>query len=250
MKIIPNKKTGSIYCNKGLTLTLGKDVNKWVNVPSISWLIEDRDKYIFVDTGMCDTERANKHHYKGAKQNQDEPIHVALNKIGIDPDLIEHVIFTHLHWDHCANCEKFKNAQFYVQKKEYEFAQNPIPPYYSSYESPKIGLNPSFTNITFHFVDGDQTILNGISVLLTPGHSPGHQAVLIESGQSRCIIAGDAILCFENLEPNLDKQMDFTVIGRYMDLEKTWLSMKKIKDASNVILPGHDDQVFSKSYLL
>ncbi len=247
MNIIPIK-TGTIYCNKGLTLTLGKNMDTWLNVPSIAWLIDTGNDYILVDTGMCNTERADTYHYKGARQNRDEPIDVALRLKGIDPDHVEHIIFTHLHWDHCANSDKFKNATFYVQEKEYEYALDPIPPYYHSYESTRIGLKPAFSNIKFELIDGDQDIMDGIKVLSTPGHSPGHQAVLVETKHSNCVIAGDAFLCFENLEPNKDKQLDFTLIGRYMDVEKTWQSMIKIKNASNIILPGHDNQVFWETY--
>ena len=81
MRIIPIK-TGTIYCNKGLTTTLGKDLDQWINIPSIAWYVEDKENNnkILVDTGMCCTEQANRYHYSGSKQEEDEQIDRALKK--------------------------------------------------------------------------------------------------------------------------------------------------------------------------
>ncbi len=66
--------------------------------------------------------------------------------LGYKPEEIDIVVFTHLHWDHCFYMEKFTNAEFYVNKKEYEFAMNPIPLYFKSYEAPELGITRPFGN--------------------------------------------------------------------------------------------------------
>ena len=50
----------------------------------------------------------------------------AVMKAGYNPDDVTKIIFTHLHWDHTFY-KDFKNAKYYAQRKEYEFAANPIP---------------------------------------------------------------------------------------------------------------------------
>ena len=174
MKIIPIK-TGEIYCNKGITTTWGVGLDQWIRIPSIAWYINDENNNILVDTGMCDTDKANKYHYPGSKQEEDERIDLALKKMGVNPEEINIVILTHLHWDHCQNLHRFKNAKFYIQKKELEFAHNPLPVYYNSYEQNNINIRPSFEGINFNILEGDSEIIPNIKVILTPGHSPGHQ---------------------------------------------------------------------------
>ena len=244
-KITPIK-TGSIYCKEGVTLAKGYNPNKWISAPSISWLIETEDKKILVDTGMCNTTRANNHHYPGSIQKGDERIDLALRKLGIQPEQITHVIFTHLHWDHCQNHNLFKNAKFYVQEKELEFAMNPSPNYYRSYEQNNPIINPTFLNTKFELTNGDQEIIEGISVLFTPGHSPGHQAIIVKMRDERkIVIAGDAILHYANLIK--DKNQNFLhPPGRLKDFETTIESIKKILSIADLVLPGHDQKVFEE----
>ena len=241
MKIIP-VKTGSIFCNKTV-LTYGKGFDQFIEIPSISWYVEDGNNRILIDTGMCSTERAHKYHYKNSFQKEDERIDLALKKVGVDIDEIDLVILTHLHWDHCSNLDLFKNAQFILQRKELEYAKSPLPPYFNSYESSEIGLTPPFSNIDFELVEGDSEIVSGLSVISTPGHSVGHQSIIVK-GDQNYVIAGDACLCNENMMPDHDKSLEFTMIGRYMDVNDAWRSLERIKAVADVVLPGHENSVF------
>ena len=246
MKIIPIK-TGMIHCNKGVTITLGKDMDKWVDVPSISWLIITKDKRILVDTGMCCTEMAQKYHYLGSTQNEEQRIDNALMKIGVKTEDIDIVILTHLHWDHSQNLDMFKNANFYVQKKELDFAKKPIPPYYSSYDYGNNEFKPSFESVKFNVLNGDEKITEGIEVFMTPGHSPGHQSVLVKTEKGNYVIAGDAVMCYENLEKHPTKGILYTMIGRYMDIEKSWKSIERIMKKAGgkeFVLPAHEEKIF------
>tara|TARA_Y100000310_G_C20694653_1_gene824701 strand:+ start:4581 stop:5321 length:741 start_codon:yes stop_codon:yes gene_type:complete len=244
MRIYP-LKTGEIFCNKGLTTTFNVDVGKMIYIPSTAWYIETSNHKIMVDTGMCDTERANKYHYKGAKQDPDQRIDRALAKIGINIEDIDIVILTHLHWDHSFNLHLFKNAKFYVQKDELAFAKNPVSPYWNSYD---YNHNPSFLNTTFIELEGDQEILPGIRVIRTPGHSPGHQSVLVQGKEKVYAIAGDAIMCYQNLEGFPEKGHKFISIGRHADIIESWKSMEKIVNNSDFVLPGHEEKVFEKEF--
>lgn len=108
--------------------------------PVFTYLVEGGGKLLLVDTGMAYTERADKYHHHGSHQPEGMSIVEQLAALGYKPEEIDIVVFTHLHWDHCFYMEKFTNAEFYVNKKEYEFAMNPIPLYFKSYEAPELGL--------------------------------------------------------------------------------------------------------------
>ena len=123
--------------------------------PVFTYLVEGGDKLLLVDTGMAYTERADKYHHHGSYQPEGMAIADQLAKIGYKPEDIDIVVFTHLHWDHCFYMEKFTNAKFYVNKKEYEFAMDPIPLYYKSYEAPQLGITRPFEGIKMELLEGD-----------------------------------------------------------------------------------------------
>ena len=103
-------------------------------LPVFCYLLNTGDELILIDTGMSDTDRANTYHHPGSVQLPDEAMPRAVMKAGYNPDDVTKIIFTHLHWDHTFYMKDFKNAKYYAQRKEYEFAMNPIPLYYKSYE--------------------------------------------------------------------------------------------------------------------
>jgi len=246
VSIIP-LKTGSIYCDKGKTITANVDAGKMVYIPAIAWLITTPSEKILVDLGMPETKIASEKHYLGSYQLPGERIDQALQLQNIRPEEITKVIFTHLHWDHCQNGHFFPNAKFYVQKKELEFARTPIETYFRSYDHPGIGLTPSFEKYPLTILDGDAQITPEMQVILTSGHSPGHQIVVVDTASGPYVIAGDAVLCYENLIPGADG--DFILPGRHKDTPETIAAIHKILSLAGEpgrVLPGHDEKVFRK----
>ncbi len=244
--IIP-LKTGTIHCDKSKTLTQGIDIGKMIDIPSIAWLIITPTEKILVDTGMPETVVAAYRHYHGSYQLPGERIDQALKIQGISPNEITKVILTHLHWDHCQNGHFLPNAKFYVQQKELDFARNPTGTYFRSYDHPSLGLTPAFETYPLTIIDGDVEISPGITAILSPGHSPGHQIVVVETASGPYVIAGDAVLCYDNLLPSM--ATDIILPGRHKDSEQTKQVIEKIMTLAGVvhrILPGHDDRVFRK----
>src|SRR4030042_1680351 len=60
------------------------------------------------------------------------------------PEEIDIILLTHLHYDHAYHLERYPNAKIYVSKVELNFALNPLPPYFFTYENWQIGLTPYF----------------------------------------------------------------------------------------------------------
>jgi glyoxylase-like metal-dependent hydrolase (beta-lactamase superfamily II) len=93
------------------------------------------------------------------------------------------VVNTHLHFDHCGENNLFPNVPVYVQAAEYEAARGP------AYTIPEW---VDFPGATYERVDGETELLPGVHLLPTPGHTPGHQSVVIEGAEGRLLIAGQA----------------------------------------------------------
>lgn len=157
-------------------LAYQKDAGTKLREPILMYLIKGRNLCMLVDTGGCDPSWAEKYHHTLIQTEDMQPTN-AVRNLGVAPEDISIIVNTHLHWDHCSNNDKFPNAKIYVQKRELQFAVNPIPTQYTYYESTEIGMTPPWTRgmDRFIIVDGDYHLCDGIDLLLTPGHTPGFQ---------------------------------------------------------------------------
>lgn len=107
----------------------------------------------------------------------------ALADFDMSPADISLVINTHLHFDHCGQNAVFSHAPWYVQRAEEERARREEPDLYDWF---------GFMNARFELLDGDAEILPGIKVAATPGHTAGHQSVLVTTAGGVDVLIGDA----------------------------------------------------------
>jgi len=108
----------------------------------------------------------------------------ALAEVDMTPGDIGLVINTHLHFDHCGQNAVFKHAACYVQRAEVARAERESPDLYQWFD---------FMNARFELLDGDTEVLPGLAVITTPGHTAGHQSVVVQSGDGAPdVLIGDA----------------------------------------------------------
>lgn len=221
-----------------------KDVpNEKVPLPVFTVLIEGGDDLILVDTGMAWTERADKYHHPGSWQAPGMAIHEQLDKIGYKPEDVGLVIFTHLHWDHIFYMEKFTNATYIAHEREVEFAFDPIPLYYKSYEHPALGITRPFEGKQFETVSGETEIAPGIRVFESFGHSPGHMSVEVDTKDGSYICAGDSIFVLGNLNEIPEMHYNISPPGRFYNIVEAWKSIEYQKDRASdrsKLLLAHD----------
>src|ERR1700730_7728727 len=94
----------------------------------------------------------------------------ALADLDMSPADIGLVINTHLHFDHCGQNAVFKHAPFYVQRAELSRMRR---------ESSELYEWFGFMDARFELLDGDTEVLPGLDVITTPGHTEGHQCVVV-----------------------------------------------------------------------
>jgi len=107
----------------------------------------------------------------------------ALADIDMTPADIGLVINTHLHFDHCGQNAVFSHASCYVQRAEVERAKT---------ESRELFDWFGFMNARFELLDGEAEIAPGVRVVATPGHTSGHQSVLVSVAGGEEVLIGDA----------------------------------------------------------
>lgn len=226
-----------------------------IAMPVFTYLIEGADQLLLVDTGMAWSERASKFHHPGSYQPEGMSIIDQLAKIGYKPEDVGIVVLTHMHWDHIYYMDRFVNATFIANETEYKFALDPIPLYYKSYEHPKLYENAEekiirpFEGIKIKTVKGETEIIPGVRVFETPGHSPGHQSVEVDTKDGSYICCGDSIFIIDNINPIPEIAYNITPPGRYADIISTWKSIELQKARAarpDLILPCHEKEMLER----
>ncbi len=106
----------------------------------------------------------------------------ALAEHDLSPADVKIVINSHLHFDHCGQNAVFKHAPFYVQRGELDRAR----------KSGDTIQWFDFAGARFELLDGDAEIADGVRVVATPGHTSGHQSVLVDTADGSAVMIGDA----------------------------------------------------------
>jgi glyoxylase-like metal-dependent hydrolase (beta-lactamase superfamily II) len=226
--------------------TYMRNFGQKVESPSIVWAIEGAGETIMVDTGPPDPEWSTRYHWPLVQTEQQRP-EIALKAAGVDPERVRLVILSHLHWDHAFNNRLFPNAEFVVQREEIRYAIAPLPVHYKAYEHMSAGMKPDYiTSTRYTFLDGDTQLRPGISVILTPGHSPGSMCTLVETAEGLMALATDTVPLFENWHNN-DPTMPHLPSTILVNLFDYFASLDRIeKTGAKVVLPGHDPKVFDR----
>ena len=111
-----------------------------------------------------------------------------LTETGIDLSEIQHVVISHLHMDHAGGIKFFPNALVHVQTAERRWAQFP-----DRFGAPGFVLQDfDHADIRYKYHEGDTQIVPGVSVVLTDGHTPGHQSLIVDVESGRYVLTGDA----------------------------------------------------------
>jgi N-acyl homoserine lactone hydrolase len=111
----------------------------------------------------------------------------ALGAVGIEASSIVGVVNSHLHFDHCGQNQLLYGADvpFFLQQLEVDEVERD-----RFYTDAEWALPPVAQR---RLLGGDFEIAEGVTVLATPGHTPGHQSVVVESATGRVVVAGQAV---------------------------------------------------------
>jgi glyoxylase-like metal-dependent hydrolase (beta-lactamase superfamily II) len=152
----------------------------------------------------------------------------ALDTFGLKPEDIDIIIHTHLHNDHCENDYKCTNAKVYVQKAEYDFFQNPHPLDHRYFPD-------LLDDVEVVLVEGDREIVDGVQVLLTPGHTVGGQSVVVNTKKGKAVITG---FCCN--EQNFPASGPVVPSGVHINAIDAYESAAKVQEVADILLPLHD----------
>jgi N-acyl homoserine lactone hydrolase len=168
--------------------------------PGFLHVVEHPQGRVLVDTGLIDS-----------TPELDEEWSPRFDPDAIPRDVVC-VINTHLHFDHCGGNRLFAGTPIYVQRLEREAARA---------EGYTIAQWVEFEGATYVELEGEQEVLPGLRVVPTPGHTPGHQSVLIETDDGLVVVAGDVAYTWSEFDAPAN---DAAVTLAHLSPTRIWLA--------------------------
>ena len=142
--------------------------------------IEHADGLVLVDTGMIDSTPELDENWEPVPMPENVPRDVLC------------VINTHLHFDHCGGNRLFPGVPIHVQARELADAR-------TEPDEHTVTSWVDFDGAAYVEHDGEAEVLPGVRLLPTPGHTRGHQAVLVDTPEGLVVLGGDVAYSFREL---------------------------------------------------
>jgi N-acyl homoserine lactone hydrolase len=222
----------------------GVNVGKPIDISNNCYLIHHtKGGYMLWDTGIGDEVAAMPN---GRKQfltwSLAKTLAGQLDQIGVKPAQIRFVGISHMHRDHVSNVNLFPNATLIIQKPDYEAIVS--------------SANPAFgADHPAQILTGDQNVFGdgSVTVLFTPGHTAGHQSLLVHLPKTGWVVlSGDAVHFKENWESrrvpadNVDKENTLTSMQRIASVlvehkAQLWINHDAVQSARQKHAPEYYD---------
>jgi N-acyl homoserine lactone hydrolase len=215
----------------------GEEPRERLRIPVPCYLIETAEERILVDTGLHPQAVADPGAFYGSPQT------MSLFELELEQDVTQQidvstltrVVLTHLHFDHAGALTLVPSSvPIVLQRREWQAGGDPV-------AVRRNFLNPrdyAVGDRELVLVDGDHDLLGdgSIELVLTPGHTPGHQSVRV--GQ-RLVIGADVA----HFTDTLDDERFPSFADDFAAQADSARRLRLLREAGARVLPGHDPNV-------
>lgn len=230
---------GKIPVNSG---AVGANPKDSVDITFMIWLLKgDNGKNILVDAGYLDTTKV-----RGKGYIRPDSL---LERINVNPSDITDVIMTHSHYDHIGGINLFPKAKVWMQKDEFDYFVGGA--WQENGKSVALKKN-DVRNIIEINLQGRLKLVKGDDIEIMPGirayigskHSFENMYLVVNSNSktNKILIASDAIWLYYHLDNLLAASLCFDPVANVEALKR----IKTLVTNPDLIIPGHDNLVFSK----
>jgi N-acyl homoserine lactone hydrolase len=201
---------GHSLANDESVWTPGKNVGRAIQFSSTCWLIKHGGDWLLWDTGVPQAALNDPRGWSTLPKlivyHLDKSLTDQLAEIGLRPNDIGRVAISHTHGDHIGNVGLFPNSTIIMQRSEYSWIHSPDGPNDNVNQLMALARTLLGTPKNLQLIDGDTDVFGdgSVTLLSTPGHTPGHQSLLVHLKNSGFImLSGDVVHLEENFEENL-----------------------------------------------
>ena len=235
---------------------------EWLRLPAPVFLIEHPGAgKILVDTGLHASVAVDAKQKMGPligrfyhfEMEPEQAAAAQLRARGVQPNDIDVVVMTHMHMDHASAISDFTEATYVLGEGEWGAFSGPRATFKGYirkqaayavefhevvYDTRTVSSYSTFGRSFDLFGDGS------VRLVYTPGHSAGHQSLILRLRERELLIAGDAIYFLDTL--------DHERRGMFLDDEHTWrrslreVQLYRRENPDAIIIPSHDHELFER----
>jgi N-acyl homoserine lactone hydrolase len=228
--------------------------SRWVWLPIPAFLVEHPERGpVLIDTAFDASVAVNPAESLGRasatmntiRMSADQAVPAQLRARGIDPADVRHVVMTHLHNDHASGIGPFADAEFVVEQREYEAASTGG--FFQGYVRKHLDLTKNWRKVdvaSAPAADGFEHVLDvfgdgTIRMAFTPGHTPGHCSILVNTEGGPVLLAADAAYARRSIDERL---VPMYVTGSTSDYKRSLetLAAWEQEHPGVPIICGHD----------
>ncbi len=248
--------------------TVGLDVGLKFSWPYMGFLLDNGSQKFLVDTGVHERFIVEGKAWGGfPAKGGSQYVSDSLENIGVKPEDIEIVIYTHLHNDHSGASHLFNKSLHVFQGDEWKNLLDPLPAQKmrGDYDPETITILKASNCLRVY---GDVEIAPGIKFYKTPGHTLGSMVITVDTEGGTYVITGDTALLKCNLFPKMDKvvlmdgkeikitpappiygpAIPNTIIYNYYDWYQSIYQLKLLIKEEKYALTGHDPSLVNKVF--
>lgn len=202
------------------------------------WLIAGRGRAVVVDTGFSRAVAEA----RGSRDYLASPAEL-LDRVGVAASRVDHVVITHLHYDHTGTIVDFAAAAVHVQRRELDYWRSPMG---------ERGDNPHLIEAADHALlaeledagrlvvhDGDAEPVAGVHLHLVGGHTQGLQVVEVSTPGGAVVLASDATHFYDNIR----NDRPYSIVDHLPSMYGAFDLVNALAASPAHVVPGHDPLV-------
>src|SRR5580700_3233821 len=218
---------GHSLANDESVWTPGENVGRSIEFSSTCWLIKHGSEWLLWDAGVPESAHNDPRGWSTLPKlivyHLERTLTDQLAEIGLNPRDITRVAISHTHGDHIGNAAMFANATILMQRAEYSWINSPDGPNDNVNQLMALARELLGTPKNLQLIDGVADVFGDGSVTLvpTPGHTPGHQSLLVKlKNFGFIILSGDVVHSEENFERNIVPSLNTNKQDSLASMEK------------------------------